>query len=348
MTAGHKRAGRVLDNGVMAMSDEQDLRKEAGEQERREVMVVTMSERMLAWILAGFLLMALSWGYMNVDDAVRDARSNPTAESYRALDQLLSEQEKNEKSLGLWDDLSMTSLEAAKIDSDEATTDRDTARERYRTELDAGNKDVQLRREYLAAEVQVVKARRALTKLKAARSAALDRQSTYMKSKSPQRRRAEQRVESRENATDRWIFFLRALLTLGTLGISVLLLRYVNERSPRSEPLGQAAVTASALMVLTMIVDYSEISFDFDSLGPLGMAALGSAITIGAFFGLQRHLAKRRPLRRLRAGTCRRCGYPAKDIAFCEGCGSSVYEDCKRCGKPRRSGTPHCRSCGAV
>lgn len=330
------------------MSSEQDLRKAAGAQEQREVVVVTVSERLLAWILAGFLLMALSWGYVNVDDAVRDVRSDPTAEINQELDQLRSEQETNEKSLGLWGDLSMGSLGAARINLREAMTDRDTARERYRTELDAGNKDLQLRREYLAAEVQVAKIQRTLTKLEAARAAALNQQSTYMKSKNAQRRRAEQRVESRENATNRWIFLLRALLTLGTLGLSILLLRFVSERSPRSRPLGQAAVTASALMVLTMIVDYSEISFDFDSLGPLGTATLGSTITVGAFFGLQRYLAKRRPLRRLRAGACWRCGYPAKDVAYCEGCGSRVYEDCGRCGKPRRIGTPHCRSCGAV
>ncbi|MBI4898125.1 MAG: zinc ribbon domain-containing protein [Actinobacteria bacterium] len=318
------------------------------ESQQRESLVVTASERVLAWILAGFLLMALSWAYVNVDDAVRDTRGRSTDAAYRALHQIRSEQESNERSLGLWDKLSVSSVDDQQTRLSDAEDNRDVARERYRTELDAGNKNAKLRAAYAAAEVQVTKQRAALGELKVARLAALKKQTAYMESTAAARRHAQQRLEARDKATGRWIFFLRALLVLGALGLSVGALRWITERSPRTQPLAQASVTASALMVLTMIIDYSEISFDFDTLGPLGLAALGSAITIGAFFGLQRYLARRRPLRRLRAGECRRCGYPAKDVAFCEGCGAHVFDSCDRCGKPRRVGTPHCRSCGAA
>lgn len=332
----------------MSIDDDQNRRAPAAEREQPDSVVVTASERVLAWILAGFLLIALSWAYVNIDDAVRDARSGPTDAGHRTLDKLRADQERSERSLGLWDDLSAGALERARAENGLAEVDRDAKRERYRTELDAGNSDKELRSDYLAAEARAAVTKRTLVKLDAARATALKKQADYMKSKSAERRAAERRVASRRDATDRWIFLLRALLMAGALALSVLLLRRVADRSPRSQPLAQATVVASGLMVLTMIIDYGEISFDFDSLGPLGLSALGAAITIAAFFGLQRYLAKRRPLRRLRAGECRLCGYPVKDVDFCEGCGARVLEDCHRCGRPRRVGTPHCRACGAT
>lgn len=330
------------------MNEDQNVRQEARAADRSDSTVVTASERVLAWILAGFVLIALSWMYVNIDDAVRDARGGRSDASHQALRTLEISQEKNERELGLWDELSATSVEDARISARRAEDDSDEARDRYRTELEAGNGDQQLRRAYLAAERRAEMKAAELSRLESDRTEALEKQSAYMKSTSAQRRSARQRVASRQDATDRWIFFFRALLVLGSLALSVFLLRLIAERSPRAQPLAQAMVMASALLALAMIVDYSEISFDFDSLGPLGLAALGSAITIGAFFGLQRYLARRRPLRRLRAGECRRCGYPTRDVAFCEGCGSRVYDTCRRCGQPRRTGTPHCRSCGAV
>lgn len=330
------------------MNDEQNTRHEARIPDPPESVVITASERVLAWILAGFLLIALCWVYVNIDDAVRDARGDSSDASYRTLKKLESSQEKNERALGLWDELSATSVTDARVSARRAEDARDEARDRFRTELDAGNRDEQLRRAYLAAENRADAKAAELSKLESDRTEALEKQSSYMKSTSAQRQSARQHVASRRNATDRWIFVSRALLVLVSLALSVFLLRSIAERSPRAQPLAQATVTASAALALAMIVDYSEVSFDFDSLGPLGLAALGSVSTIAAFFGLQRYLARRRPLRRLRAGECRRCGYPARDVAFCEGCGSQVYDTCKRCGQPRRAGTPHCRSCGAV
>ena len=67
-----------------------------------------------------------------------------------------------------------------------------------------------------------------------------------------------------------------------------------------------------------------------------------------AFVALQRYLAGRVPLRRVRKRECPFCGFPVGENEHCEGCGREVVAECATCSQPRRVGTLHCGACGSV
>lgn len=308
----------------------------------------SFSERLLSWILAAFLLMALSWGYVNIDDWVRDSRHDGTAARAQAVRQFEKRQSAFARSLGMQGKISTQSMWELDSQLEEARSARDAARERYRTTLDAGRADANLKRKYLAADAEATK----LTAERVQRGARLafaeQKLKQYKLANKAQKKQLVKRYESYQSTTARIIFFLRLLMTLGALGISVLVLRLVTVRAPRMQPLAQAPVIASSLMLLVLIIDYSEVSFDFATVGPLGFAFLGAILTIGAFFALQRFLRNRRPNRRLRSGECAECGYPGRDGNYCEGCGAQLRTTCGSCGAARRSGAAHCGSCGGA
>jgi hypothetical protein len=71
-------------------------------------------------------------------------------------------------------------------------------------------------------------------------------------------------------------------------------------------------------------------------------------MTLLAFVGLQRYLARRIPHRRVRKGECPFCGYPVRGNEHCESCGREVIAPCAKCNEPRRVGSLHCGACGAA
>lgn len=308
---------------------------------------VTKSERLLSWILAGFVLLALSWGYVNIDDKVSESRAAGHAELMRAINANYERMGEYQRSIGLNDEYTTATPYGVEEQIGNAEYKRDSARERYRTTVDEGAPNAALKRKYLAAEATLKRLEAQQKLLAARRSAAEQKLRSYEREHAAETRRTEQKLQSYEATTDRIVFILRLLMTLFTLGLSVWLLRWVTERSPRAQPLAQAGVIAGSLMLLTLIIDYSEISFDFATVGPLGMAFLGALLTIGGFFGLQRYLRKRRPNRRLRGGECPACGYPG-GTDFCENCGEQLRTTCSSCGQARRLGVAHCRTCGAT
>lgn len=304
-------------------------------------------ERLLSWALAGFILLAMSWLYVNVDDEVRESRQPGLTETQARLDRIDRANKAYADSLGLFDEASKARVYQAERRLRRAKEARDTARERYRTKLDEGRRDRKLRDAYRRADAKVTELERELAEARSRNSAAQRKVNAFQKAHRAEFASAEQKVWSYERTTDRIVFILRLLLTLGTLLASVRLLRAVSERAPRMQPLGQAVTIASSLMFITLIVDYGEISFDFATFGPMGMAILGSLITITAFLALQRYLRKRRPKRRLQAGECPECGFPATGCNFCENCGTQLRVDCPECGQWRRLGVANCRACGA-
>jgi hypothetical protein len=79
------------------------------------------------------------------------------------------------------------------------------------------------------------------------------------------------------------------------------------------------------------------------------LALVGVVLTLSAFAALQRYLARRVPVRRVRRNQCPFCGYPVRgEGPFCEGCGRDVVAECATCGQPRRVGTARCAACGAA
>jgi hypothetical protein len=139
-------------------------------------------------------------------------------------------------------------------------------------------------------------------------------------------------------------FVLRLLFALGVLGAAyglVLLLR-----GSRYLTLGLAAVAAAAVLALVFAGDYIEDYVEWRDTGPLVLSAAGVALTVGAFWALQRYLQRRIPLRRLRKHECPFCGFPTGSNRSCEGCGRDVVGSCSHCGERRRVGVVFCGSCG--
>jgi hypothetical protein len=89
-----------------------------------------------------------------------------------------------------------------------------------------------------------------------------------------------------------------------------------------------------------------EDRVDWRDTGPVVLSLAGIALTLGAFWGLQRYLQRRIPLRRVRKGECPFCGFPAAGNTSCEGCGRAVAGSCSHCGEHRRVGVAFCGSCG--
>lgn len=316
---------------------------------------VSRSEHLLSWVLAGFVLLALSWGYVNIDEAVRDSRGVAKAALERPIERAEAAHLQRMRALGLTGRFSENATFDAQQLIYERSDRRTTARERYRTALDAGEPAAALKTAYLRADRFVVLASRDLRELRSDRRAALRELRQYDDAQAGSIKALRDRVEAYEGASDRWIFLWRALLAFGTLALGLVLLRRLTERAARFVPLVHAVIGASTLLALALIVDYSEVNLDFYSVGPLGLSALGAALTIATFLALQRYLRKQRPVRRVRAGECGGCGYPVRAAAlagpgariFCEGCGQPTVEPCGACGAPRRTGTEHCAACGA-
>jgi hypothetical protein len=107
-------------------------------------------------------------------------------------------------------------------------------------------------------------------------------------------------------------------------------------RSPRS----------GAILTLVFAGDYVEDYVEWNDTGLVVLSIAGIALTIAAFWSLQRYLQRRIPLRRIRKGECPFCGFPVNGNASCEGCGRTVTGSCGNCGEHRRVGVQFCGNCG--
>ena len=141
-------------------------------------------------------------------------------------------------------------------------------------------------------------------------------------------------------------FALRFVLVATLLGFGFWLLARLRRAGSRWFPLAVGFVGFAALLAFGFAGDYITDYVDPLELGPLVLSLLGIALTLAGFAALQRYLARRIPVRRVRKGECAFCGYPIGDAEHCEGCGRAAVASCARCAEPRRVGTLHCRACG--
>jgi hypothetical protein len=307
---------------------------------------VARSERLLAWILAGFLLLALGWGYARIGDSIEDGRRDGLAELQRPVEERGYAREDERSDLGLIYTYSSSAVEEARLTAASRARSLERARERYRTAIESGESSETLKVAYRAADRRATASEEKLRERRRSRAAAIAKLRAYDRSVAPGRDAELRAVEAYEDTAYRRIILWRTALALGSLALGLLLLRLTTARLPRAVTLAQSAVGAGALITLTLVVDYSAVNLDFYTAGPLGVAAIGSALTIAAFVALQRYLVRHRPARRIRSGECAACGQPSA-TPFCEGCGQPVIAPCGACAEPRRIGTAHCGSCGA-
>ncbi len=288
----------------------------------------TKSEKLLAWILAVFLLIAGVWTYQKLDDVTKRHVAVPKASSADRVTIKRAEAAQNR-------------VFSTKRIAAEELQRLELARETYRTELDAGRKAPrqaaryrEAQRRYATAQREIRLAQRELAAIEPAARVARRHESAAI-----------QRAADRRELV---AFLVRAAFFGASLGLAYLWLGRLRRRGSRYFPVGVAFTGASALMVVVLAGDYVTDYINPLDYGPLLLALFGVLVTLAAFWWLQRYLARRVPHRRVRKHECPFCGYPVKDNQRCEGCGREVIAECATCHRPRRVGTRFCGACGAA
>lgn len=294
-----------------------------------EEIETTKSEKLLAAVLAIFVLIGGIWTYQKIDDYVAEWLAPTGQVELSAQDEAAIAE------------LEAAQREAARADEAEAQAGERMvlAREAYRTSLDAGQPAEQLRREYEQAQAEYEQARVELDAASARARAARPTANVAFQHR-------DEALRERSDRHELAAFLFRLGFVLGLLALGYWLLARMRTRRSRYLPTAIAFVAATAFLALVMAGDYITDYVDPLDLGPLVLALAGIVITLVAFAALQRYLARRVPIRRVRKLECPFCGYPVRGSEHCEGCGRPVLADCASCSAPRRVGTLHCGVCG--
>ena len=299
----------------------------------------TRSEKLLAAVLAVFLLIGGLWIYFKLDDipAKPDTSAYPDADARRMDVATIDRQSR----------LTDATLSARRLER-QARERLEVRREAYRTALDAGGAPPALQQSYERAQNAYERAQRRT------RAASAARQRQRPQAEAAQRRidgvvvETESRREDQQAKHDREAFALRLAYVVGCIALGYWLLNRVRRRRPRYLSVALAFVGFAAAQALVMGGDYLYDYVEFTEAGPLTISIIGVAMTLFAFAALQRYLARRVPMRRVRKRECPFCAFPVADNERCEGCGRSVFASCSNCDKRRRVGTAHCGACGAA
>lgn len=288
----------------------------------------TKSEKLLTVVLAIFVLVGAVWTYQKLDDTLARALA-PTAVELSAADQAALTR--------------LQTAEAAKAaafrEVEQARLELEFTREAYNTALNeeraAGEQRAAYRRaqeQYAGAQVALTTAREAVVEARPAAEGAQARRHELLR----------ERFDRHELAA----FVARLAFVLLLLGGSYVLLGRLRSRRSRYLPLALGTVGAAAVLTLVMGGDYVTDYIDPLAFGPLLLSLAGIALTFLAFLALQRYLARRIPVRRVRKLECPFCGYPVREGEHCAGCGRLVVSPCATCHEPRRVGTAFCGACG--
>jgi hypothetical protein len=293
-----------------------------------EELHTTKSEKLLALVLVVFLLIGGVWTYQEIDDRVRTSieLGGPTAAEQAAIDRAQSAQ---------------LALGNAQNRETKARDDVVFAREEFRAALDADEPSVVLERRYREAQRELVAAQAA----RRAAQQAVDRSA-------PAAGRAQSavssRIEDRQNRQELVTFLLRLALVLVALAVGYVALARLRERNSRYLPLAGSILVFGTVMAFGLAGDYLTDYFNPLDAGLLILSVIGVLATLGAFWALQRYLARRLPHRRVRKGECPFCAFPVRGNERCEGCGRAVIAPCSTCERTRRVGAVFCGSCGAA
>lgn len=296
-----------------------------------EEIQTTKGEKLLAVVLALFLLIGGIWAYVKIDDAVRT--SSPPEFSYRGTPA-------EQAALARLGDADRR-LARAERAAASARDNLELRREAYRTALDAGRPAAELGNAYDRAQAKLAKAQRDVA---AARRAVAEAQPAAIAAQRDIDKVRQGRQEKRELLA----FVFRLAFVLANVAFGYWLLARLRRRRSRYYPVAMAFVGYAAILALFMGADYLTDYFDPLDLGPLVLSLFGIVATLLAMVALQRYLAKRLPSRRVRKSECPFCGYPVRGNEHCEGCGREVIAPCAQCNEPRRVGALHCGACGAA
>jgi hypothetical protein len=286
----------------------------------------TKSEKLLALVLAVFLLIGGVWAYQEIDDRVRAGLPlrDPTPAEQQAIRTLDTAQERH-----------FRAGEAVR----QKRSELELRREAYRTALDAGDPAGALRTQYRAAYAAFEQARADQKRAAQAEAAATPAATAAQE-------RVSRDVEKRRDRQELVIFLLRTGAAVVFVLLAYMLLTRLRDKGSRWFPLSGSVVLFATVFAFVVAGDYLTDYFDPFDAGILLLSLIGAAATVVAFWLLQRYLARRLPLRRVRRRQCPYCGFPVGDNERCEGCGRQVQAACAHCAAPRRIGAPFCGACG--
>jgi hypothetical protein len=288
----------------------------------------TRTEKLLAVVLAAFLVLGGVWTYTRLDNVTRSHEPLPPS----AFGQGPAERTFQEASFR---------FSRARALENAALRQLVLKREAYRTALEAHRPAAKRSAAYDAAQARYAASQHAV-------SAARQAVASAGPAAAAERRQAGAKLDAALHRQARDSFLARlALVALGIVG-AYLLLAVLRRRATRWFPLAGSAVAAATILAFVLASDYATDYFDPFDWGLAFIALLGIVSTLLAYWALQRYIARRLPQRRVRRGQCPFCGYPAGAGPHCEGCGRDVVAACARCEAPRRVGTEHCAVCGAI
>lgn len=297
-----------------------------------EEIQTTKSEKLLAAVLALFLLIGGIWAYVKIDDAVRT--TSPPEYSYRGTPAEQAAIARENRARG--------ELEAAEQAVAIARQQLEFRREAYRTALEAHRAEAaSLGRVYDRARTKL-----ALVQQRAA-AAKVELQAAHPAADSAHRSIFDEQIV-RIHKRELLAFVFRVAFVLANVLFGYWLLARLRRRLSRYYPIALAFVGYAAVLAFVTAGDYLTDYFDPLDLGPLVLSLVGIATTLIAMVALQRYLAKRLPSRRVRKSECPFCGFPVRGNTHCEGCGRDVIAPCAQCEAPRRVGAVHCGVCGAA
>jgi hypothetical protein len=304
-----------------------------------EEMETSGSEKLLAVVLAAFMLVGFLWVLFKFDEI-----GEPEFPSVLPTSVLSS----SEREAITRNEDAVFERGRARSQFRAARSNLEIKREAFRTALESGAPTADLEAAYRDAQARLSAAGQAIRDAQGKVAATEPAASAAREELQDANRKAYADYAEEQDNHDRQTFILRLLWVLGLLGAGYRLLGRLRAERSRYLPVGLAWIGAAALTGVVMAVDYAGDYIEFSDAGPLAISLAGIALTLVAFVALQRYLQRRVPLRRVRKGMCPFCGFPVGEGEHCEGCGRAVKAPCGTCQAPRRVGTQHCAACGSV
>jgi hypothetical protein len=287
----------------------------------------TRTEKLLAGVLAVFVLLGGLWTYQKLDDVVRNHVAVPTFQTAGPASERLSRATFREGQ--------------AEGRRRRALQDLELKREAYRTALEAKEPAARLKAEYEVAQQELTAADRELAD-------AQSEATSLRPAAAREQRRLTARIEAARDRQERDSFFVRLGLTFAYIAGAFGLLAWMRRRTSRWFPLAGGVVVAATILAFVFAVDYLTDYVDPFDWGIAAVAGAGILATLLVYWGVERYVIRRIPQRRVKRHQCPFCGYPVGEDVHCEGCGREVVAPCTKCEAPRRVGTAYCAACGSA